>query len=85
MIDFNKTISKINSKDDFITFVELLSNDLKNNSDEWENKSLPDYLEAIGSWTHDMEGYYENNHLEIPKNIDWKVFANILMAAKMYE
>jgi hypothetical protein len=32
-----------------------------------------------------MDGYYQNNNIPIPENIDWKVFANILIGAKMYE
>jgi len=32
-----------------------------------------------------MDGYYLNMGQPVPKNIDWKLFANILMAAKMYE
>ena len=85
MIDCIKKINEISSKEDFITFVELLVSDLKSNPDEWENKSLRSYLEAIASWTEDMEGFYQNNNLEVPRNVNWKVFANILMAAKMYE
>ena len=84
-MDILNRINTINSKDDFIGFVEFLSEDLKNNPEEWENKTLSDYLEAIASWTEDMEGYYINNNLPIPENINWKVFANILIAAKMYE
>jgi hypothetical protein len=41
-------------------------------------------LEGIAIWTEDMDGYYHNNK-PIPENIEWKVFANILIAAKMYE
>jgi len=78
-------IESINTKDDFIGFLQLLVQDLKNHPEEWENKSLESYLEGIASWTEDMEGYYQNNNLPIPENVDWKVFANILMAAKMYE
>ena len=85
MIDFSQKISEINSKDDFVNFVGLLVDDLKNNPDEWENKSLPAYLDAIARWTDDMEGYYLNNNIEMPRDINWIVFANILMAAKMYE
>lgn len=85
MIDFNKNIDGISSKEDFINFVELLVSNLKNNPEEWTNKTLPEYLESISSWTEDMEGYYQNNSMPIPENINWKVFANILIAAKMYE
>jgi hypothetical protein len=42
-------------------------------------------LEGIAIWTEDMDGYYHNNNKPIPENIEWKVFANILIAAKMYE
>jgi hypothetical protein len=78
-------IGTLNTKEDFIIFLKLLVQNLRNNPDEWENKSLESYLEAAVSWTEDMEGYYQNNNLPIPKNVDWKVFANILIAAKMYE
>jgi hypothetical protein len=80
-----KKVNAVETKDDFIEFVLLLANDLKMNPVEWENKSLPTYLEAIASWTEDMDGYYNNMRLPIPANADWKLFANILVAAKMYE
>jgi hypothetical protein len=85
MTDFNQTINEIKGKEDFINFVELLLSNLKNNPKEWTNKSLPQYLEGISSWTEDMEGYYQNNNLPVPENVNWKVFADILIAAKMYE
>ncbi|WP_026998036.1 DUF7660 family protein [Flectobacillus major] len=85
MIDFNKKINEINSKEDFVNFIELLISNLKNNPEEWTNKTLPEYLESMSSWTEDMEGYYQNNDMPIPEDINWKVFANILIAAKMYE
>jgi hypothetical protein len=85
MQDFKKIIEKLKTKEDFVDFVELLITDLKKNSHEWSNNSLNEYLEGIASWTEDMDGYYINNNLPIPENVDWKVFANILIAAKMYE
>jgi hypothetical protein len=81
---FNK-IETLDTKEDFISFLDLLVQDLRNNPSAWENKSLESYLEAVASWTADMEGYYQNNNLPIPQNVNWKVFANILIAAKMYE
>jgi len=75
----------IQTKDDFIGFLQLLVQNIKSHPEEWENKSLDSYLEGIASWTEDMEGYYQNNNLPIPQSVDWKLFANILMAAKMYE
>ena len=75
----------VKSKKDFIEFVEGLIRDLNDNPDDWENKSLGSYLEALGSWTESMENYYINTGQPVPKEINWKVFADILMAASMYE
>lgn len=85
MIDFNKKIEQINSKEAFVGFVESLVSDLKNNPDGWANKTLSEYLESIANWTGDMDGYYQNNGLPVSENVDWRMFANILLAAKMYE
>ncbi len=84
-MDFKQKIDEISSKDDFVNFVELLVSDLNTNPSEWANKNLSEYLEGIASWTEDMDGYYQNNNVPIPEHINWKVFANILVAAKMYE
>lgn len=73
------------TKKDFIEFMESLVNEFNTKPRKWENNNLELFLEAIVSWTEDMEGYYQNQNIPIPKNIDWSVFANILMGATMYE
>ncbi|MEH2922322.1 hypothetical protein ACFFL1_14895 [Samsonia erythrinae] len=75
----------ISSKDDLVKLISALAKDFKENPDEWENKDLSSYLEAVASWIEDMDGYYENTNQPIPKDTNWKVFADILMAAKVYE
>jgi hypothetical protein len=85
MSTLGTTIDSINTKSDFVNFIELLLQDFRNNPHEWENKTIDSFLEAASSWTEDMEWYYHNNKLPLPQNVDWQVFANILMAAKMYE
>lgn len=84
-MNFEDKIEIIESKSDFISFVELLVQNLRDNPEEWENKTLPDFLQAVASWTEDMEGYYENNDIPLPEHINWRVIADILVAAKMYE
>ncbi len=78
------SIEKINNKEDFTNFiVELVKS--YDNSSNWENKSLKDYLEGLGSWIEDMDGFFENMNIEKPENINWKFFAMALTAAKVYE
>ena len=78
-------IKNVKTKEDFLRFLEMLANDRKINALEWENKSVEDYLLSIQSWTEDMEGYYENNNLEVPQNINWNLIATIFYVGKIYE
>jgi len=84
-MELKSKINGIKSKADFVSFVEFLVDDLKKNPEEWENKNLSDFLAALASWTEDMDAYYLNNNLPIPCDINWRVIAEILTAAKMYE
>lgn len=85
MVDLYTIAKNAKSKDDFVTFLNALLQNLNNNPQEWENTNLSNYLEAMQSWTEDMEGYYINQNLPLPENVHWKVFADILMAARIYE
>lgn len=78
-------IKNVKTKEDFLKFLGILAEDNRNNTEEWENKTIESYLESIQSWIEDMEGYYENNNLEVPKNIDWNFFANVFYVGKIYE
>lgn len=85
MMNFDEIIDKMEDKSAFLSFLNLLRDDLENDQKNWTNITLAEYLEAMSGWVEDMEGYYLNNGISIPENVDWKVFANILVAAKMYE
>ena len=61
----NKTIK---TKKDFSSFVLELSHDFYNNPESWENKDLGTYLAALAGWVDDMEGYYLNQGLPVPRN-----------------
>ncbi len=84
-MDFNSIINNIESKEDFIEFLNTLSVNKEERSEEWENKDISSYLEGIGSWVEDMEGYFINMKKEMPKNIDWKFIATLLYVGKIYE
>jgi hypothetical protein len=76
----------IQSKADFATFLQLLLRDCRENPDEWENDTLERFLEAMSSFVSDMEGYYAG--INIAVDLDkprWRQFADILLAARVYE
>ncbi|MFT9818278.1 hypothetical protein [Lysinibacillus sp. NPDC056185] len=52
---FYEKIEQVTTKDQFLEFLNLLTKDFKHNVDEWENKSIDNYLEAIESWIEVMK------------------------------
>lgn len=77
--------SAIKSKKDFLHFLDLLIKDFEEHREQWTNTDIRSYFEAMQSWVEDMDGYYENFNLPIPTDIPWHNFADILLAAKVYE
>jgi hypothetical protein len=73
-------------RESFIRFVGLLREDFKLNSAAWENKTVDDFLEALGAYANDIQGYYDNTSQQINADIpSWKLFADILSGARIYE
>ena len=54
-------INRISSKEDFIKYIRSLVADYTNNKDEWENITIPDYLEQIASWIEDYSVTPQND------------------------
>ena len=87
MSDIGNAIENIKTKEDFLLFMEMLTNDSIANIQKWENQTIPDYLEAMGRWTETIEWYYKNNGItDVDLGaVNWRVLADILLAAKYYE
>ncbi len=76
-------IEKIESKADFIHFLNMLSKDFEKNPDEWENKTIPSFLEQMAGWVEDYSISPANDIAW--DTIQFRVFAQILYMGKMYE
>ena len=78
-----EVIEKIRNKADFIHFLNLLSKDFEKNLQEWENRTVPEFLEQMASWIEDYSTCLVN---EIEwERIDFKVLAQIIYMGKIYE
>lgn len=76
----------VTSREAFAQFVELLRVDLLENPQNWENKTLGDFLAAISSYAADIQGYYDNTSKVVNADLaDWQVFADIFKGASIYE
>lgn len=74
------------NREEFSKFLLQLQTDLEENPQNWENRTLFDFLEAMSRYTIDIQQFYKNTEQNI--NADkpsWQVFADIMLGAKIYE
>lgn len=56
------------------------------NPENWENTTLPDFLEALSAYAEDIQGYYDNMKLNVNADkSEWSTFADIFRGATIYE
>lgn len=78
--------NEVKTRSDFSVFIEGLLGDLQSNPSEWENRTLEDFLEALGRYAEDIDGLYHNRRIEIDlENPNWRVFADLLKGSSIYE
>jgi len=77
--------SFVYTREDLALFVQELAHNLRTQPQEWENVTLPEYLEAMAAWIEDADGYYSNAGKSVPQQPSWQNLAEILLAAKHYE
>lgn len=81
----SEELERLNDKEGFVNYVYGLLDDFRSNQGGWENQDLPSFLEAVAAWADDMNSFYASQGRSVPENISWKVFAEILTAARFYE
>jgi hypothetical protein len=89
MQDLEACVQRVKDKDTFISFLRILITDFENNRSNWENKTLGSFLESMHGWLEDMdlEEYYAriNSSEVMHEKTNWRVFADVLVAATIYE
>jgi hypothetical protein len=78
---------RLSSRSEFVEFIDELRQNLTEHPDEWENQSLELFLTGLRGFAANAEGYYVNIgeadvDVETPT---WRGFADMLLAAKVYE
>jgi hypothetical protein len=84
-MDLLEARDTIRTREDLARFVRLLRDDLLQNGDAWENPTLDRYLEALGAWVADLEGYFNNQNMVEPRQPSWDLVGKMLFAATVYE
>ncbi len=78
-------MKEIKTKQDFVSFVNELSESYYDDPESWHNSDLGTYLEAIAAWINHMEDYYKNQGLPVPENPNWQFMSRMLSVARFYE
>lgn len=84
-MELKHRVESVESREDFAVFVRDLLRNFEERPESWENRDLGSFLDAAAAWTEDMDGYFQNSGGQTPEQPDWRTFARILMAARMYE
>ena len=79
-MELHELAQRVDSKETFLEFVSALRADweARGREPEWENPDLGRFLEAMQAWTEDMGD-------RVAPQPSWRTFADMLMAAKIYE
>ena len=79
----SKRIEEISSKKAFLAFLDELNSSFLKNSEEWENRTKDEFLNAMQSWIEDYSSS-EFNDIDWGK-VDYSLLARILYMGKIYE
>ena len=75
-------IGEVNDRDTFIEFLNMLAKDFEEKPQEWENATVPQYLQSIAGWMEDCDDRYVNEKLD---KLDYQELAKIFYVGKIYE
>jgi hypothetical protein len=84
-VTLEETARAVDTQEAFIAFLHALHVDHETNGQNWENTTLSSFLEAATAWSTDMSGYYRNMGQDPSSVPPWRIMADILMAARIYE
>ena len=75
----------VRTREDLAVFIRGLRADLARNAEEWENPDLDRYLDALAAVIEDLEGRLLNRGEIVPSEPSWRLIAELLDAATVYE
>ena len=75
----------IETREDFVRFVEALRNDLRAHPTWWENNTLESYLDALAAVADSLDQGFKNRRHTLPEQPTWRIVADMLLTAGIYE
>lgn len=85
MGELEANAEQLESRGDLVAFLGQLADSLVENPEAWENDTLEGFLRAWSVWLSEMDGYFLNRQETVPETPSWRLVAQMLLAAKVYE
>jgi len=80
-----ESAGRVSSREEFTAFVKALSDNLRCHPEEWDNSTLKEFIGGLARFVEDMDGYYANNCVDVNCSLpSWRIFADVLLAARVY-
>ena len=76
---------EVKTREDFVDYCHQLARSLRDDKRVFENADLVSFIDALGAWTEDMDGFYSNRGEAVPVQLSWEVMADMVSAALVYE
>lgn len=81
-----ESAERVSSRDEFTAFVKALSDNLHCHPEEWDNSTLKEFIGGLAGFVEAMHGYYANTGADVNCSLpSWRIFADALLAARVYE
>ncbi len=87
-MELHHFIQTIKTKEDFVYFVEMFRKDYEKNKDDinqWENTTLEQFLNGLSGYANSLREKDPDGAILPANQPSWKLFADILMGAAVYE
>ncbi len=76
--------TQVKTKEEFLRLVSRLA--ANRDPQCWSNSSALEFVEALGFWLEDSDGFYRNEGRSMDTSQPaWQLFADMLQAAQTYE
>lgn len=79
------SVQSVTSRSDLVRFIDQLADSLVEQPEIWENGSLESFLRAWSVWLSEMDGYFAGKGQPVPDSPSWKLIAEMMLAARVYE
>jgi hypothetical protein len=79
MADLDELAAHSESREGFVRFLDALRADLRKGAGDWAYPELEPFLESLGAWLTDSGRFDDLDAAS------WRAFADMLLAARVYE